>query len=496
MSESAIISTTFAANPIQRNFILSRAKADLFSSRRGEGKSTALVWSIFYHTLMNPGARWVLMRDTFESLQRTSLKSFFEWFKPGVHGNYHTTKKEWTWAEGVAKGTVLMLGLDEPKDAAALQSLELGGFAIDETAPAVATGGIDEMIFSLAMTSLRQPKMNWYAAKLAQNNSDTEHWSYRRFVSPGTEGYKLWQPTEPENLAHLPSSYYEDMRTELMAAGRPDLVRRFVSGEFGFQSQGRACTPQWSDRLHLATGLAPIKGRPLYLLWDFGHNPTCVVTQISPMGEWLFLDALVGDGIGVVELIENELQPLWMERYENGAHILNHIGDPAGSQRSQVTIMDTPVAAIKRNLGGTWRPGPVLVEQRLEPLRAVLTRTVQGRGLVQVDRERAKLVHWALRGGYHFPISRGGVVGGTPVKNIHSHPGDAIGYGAAILFPLRKLGVGAARSEPGRELGARPAFGRGPGPWGGSPGRPTPLPEGTERLAGVAEPGIAHIPRA
>lgn len=486
--------TVFNANPVQKAFITSRARADLFSSRRGEGKSAALCWSVFHHTRQNPGARWAVIRDTFENLQRSTMREFFSWFKPGVYGNYHATKKEWTWAEGVAEGTVIFLGMDEQKDAAALQSLELGGIAIDEAAPAVSSGGIDEMIFSLGMTSLRQPGMEWYAMKVAENNPDEQHWTYRRFVSPGTEGYVLWQPSTPENVGNLPTDYYANMRAELTAAGRPDLVRRFVDGEFGFQSQGKACTPQWSDRLHLATGLAPIKGRALHMLWDFGHNPTCVITQISPMGEWLFLDALVGDGIGVVELIENEVRPIWLDRYEGGAHVLHHIGDPAGSQRSQVSIMETPVAAIKKNLGGTWRPGPVAVDQRLEPLRAVLTRTVQGRGLVQVDRARAQKVWWALRGGYHFPVSRGGVTGGVPVKNMHSHPGDAVGYGAAILFPLRKLGI-SKEGSAAMEGGARPPFARGP--WGGSPGKPTQLPEVTaKRLEGLAQqPSSPHLPR-
>ena len=31
------------------------------------------------------------------------------------------------------------------------------------------------------------------------------------------------------------------------------------------------------------------------------------------------------------------------------------------------------------------------------------------------------------------------LVGDKPVKNPHSHPGDAMGYGAAVLFPLGRL---------------------------------------------------------
>ena len=76
----------FKPNPTQRNFICSQATADFFSTRVGEGKSTALNWAIFYHTKHNPGARWAMIRDTWENLRRTTLASFFEWFPPGVCG--------------------------------------------------------------------------------------------------------------------------------------------------------------------------------------------------------------------------------------------------------------------------------------------------------------------------------------------------------------------------------------------------------------------------
>ncbi len=271
----------FIPNPLQRKFIESRAKADLFSSRMGEGKSVGLAWSAFYHTRHNPGAEWALIRDTWENMQATTMKTFFEWFPPGVMGTFHATKKVFTWAEGIAQGEVQFLGMDDPQDASKLMSRQLAGFGIDEPAPAVGSAGVDELIFDIAMSRLRQSGMKWYAAKLAENNPDENHWTYRKFVDPGTDGYVVWQPTNPENSKNLPSSYYQDLRK--LWGHRPDLLRRFVDGEFGFQQLGKSVTPQWSDKLHLATGLIPIRGE-VYVLWDFGHNPTAIFTQRTPMG--------------------------------------------------------------------------------------------------------------------------------------------------------------------------------------------------------------------
>lgn len=429
--------TNFNPNPLQRGFILSRAKADLFSSRMGEGKSTALVWSILYHTRHNPGAHHCLIRDTWENLRATTLKSFFDWFPPGIYGTWHEGKKTFTWATGVAEGDVVFLGMDDATDSSKLMSRELAGFAMDEPSPGAGSGGIDEMIFDMAMSRLRQGGMQWYQAKLAENNPDESHWTYKKFIIEAEmNGYKLWQPLSPENMNNLPASYYEDLRK--LWAHRPDLIRRFVDGEFGFQALGKSVTPQWNDRLHLSYGLTAVRRQPLHLCWDFGLNPTCLVTQRTPLGHWNILEAMVGDGIGVAELIEDGVKPLLADRYGKDFPLM-HIGDPAGNEREQTSSQRTAVQYLLRELGGTWRNGPVRTAARVEPLRAALTRVVDGKGLIRVDRERAGAVWQALRGGWHYHVSRSGITSVEPLKNIHSHPGDALAYGAAILFPLGKF---------------------------------------------------------
>ncbi len=425
----------FNPNPVQKAFIESRAKADLFSSRMGEGKSTALAWSAFLHTRHNPGAKWALIRDTWENMQATTMRTFFDWFPPGVFGSFNQTKRMFTWANGVAQGEVVFLGMDDPADASKLMSRELAGFGIDEPAPAITSGGVDEMIFDIGLSRLRQPDMKYYGVKLAENNPDESHWTYRRFVEPGTDGFKLWQPNVPENVANLPEDYYGELRR--VWRHRPDLVRRFIEGQFGFQAIGRAVTPEWSDQIQLANGLTPVPKRELALLWDFGHNPTCIVTQMTPLGYWLILDSLVGVDAGVEELIADGVKPLLAERYQG--YTWRHIGDPAGMTGEQTSIHRSAVRCLMKELGGRWRSGPVRPSERIDPLRAALARVVGGRGMIQVDRQRAREVWGALRGGWHYNIARSGVIGTQPVKDMHSHPGDAIGYGAALLFPMGKL---------------------------------------------------------
>lgn len=444
---------------------------------------------MFYHTKHNPGATWLLIRDTWENLRRTTLQEFLFWFPDGVFGTWHKGDKEYVWdtARTGLKGRVVFMGVESDEDASKIASMPLAGFGIDEPSAAAGEGGgVSEFVFDTAFAQLRQPGMRWYAAKLAQNNPDESHWTYRRFWDPGTPatgveslraeqepGFRGWQTKEPENVANLPPGYYE--RMERTWAHRPDLLRRFVEGKHGYQQVGRPVTPEWSDELHLARRMEPVDNVPLHLLWDGGLNPTCIITQVTPMGDWYILEAHVGEEMGVYELIGDIIKPRLATGYRDLE--LRHIGDPAMTSREQSSAAVSAVKMIRKELGGQWRSGVTGME-RVDPLREVLRRTRQGRGIVRVDRDKAKAIWFALRGGWHHHVSRGGQAGGV-VKNIHSHPGDAISYGASILFPLGRLLDKTSRRAPAR----------GASYYDTAPGHVTP---GTS--LGMARPG-AKLPR-
>lgn len=436
----------FDANPTQLGFIESRAEADFFSCRMGEGKSAALCWAIFHHTKENPGARWALIRDTWTNLEATTLVEFFNWFPDGVAGRYHKSSKSWTWTiEGVT-GEIMFLGMDSDDDAQKLQSRPLAGIAIDEVAPGAQSGGVPEFIFDTAMTRLRQKGMRWYAAKLAANNPDEAHWTYKRFVEPGDagtplefellpeqeRGFHLWQTHRPENLANLPPSYYESMAHRLRK--RKDLVSRFAKGEFGFQQHGKPVTAEFNEKIHVVDAVEIVPGLPLRLLWDFGLNPTCLITQITPLGHWNFAHALVGEDVGVYELIVDEVAPLLERDFAN--YEIEHTGDPAGKQREQSSSKTNAVKIIQDLIPGRWRKAPSDWEARRDCAKEVLRKTRNGTGMVQIARAPALKLWHALRGGWHYRVSAAGIASSKPEKDVHSHPGDAFGYGCTVYYPL------------------------------------------------------------
>jgi hypothetical protein len=477
---SEVMKVQFTANPTQRKFIESRAEADLFDCRKGEGKSAGLCWACFYHTKHNPGATSLFIRDTWENLRRTTLQEFLRWFPDGIFGEWRKGDKEYIWntEKTGLKGKVIFMGVESDEDASKIASMPLAAVYIDEPSGAAGeSSGVSEFVFDTAFAQLRQPGMKWYSAKLAQNNPDESHWTYRRFWDPGTPatgkeellpqqvpGFVAWQTKSPENVENLPPGYYD--RMERTWAHRPDLLRRFVEGKHGYQQVGKPVTPEWSDDLHLARKMEPVKDVPLILLWDGGLNPTCIITQITPLGDWLILESFVGDEIGMYELIGDVIKPRLAMGYVG--YERSHIGDPALKNREQSSSIQSAAKVIKKELGGVFRKGVVGLE-RIDPLRAALRKVRQGRGIIRVDKDKAHHVWWALRGGWHRHVNRSGAAGDI-VKDKHSHPGDCMSYGASLLFPLgnlrgpQKVHVpktvpGYYNTAPGTSLGmARPGL--------------------------------------
>jgi predicted phage terminase large subunit-like protein len=109
------------------------------------GKSKAVMRYMLAHcrkyAAQFPGQtiRWVVVRDTYENVSGTNLKTLLELEPRGRWGRWNEQKKTFTVA--VPKGQfaeIKFFGLDDPDDIVKLQSLDLSGFVICEPA-----GGLD-----------------------------------------------------------------------------------------------------------------------------------------------------------------------------------------------------------------------------------------------------------------------------------------------------------------------------------------------------------------
>jgi hypothetical protein len=175
-------------------------------------------------------------------------------------------------------------------------------------------------------------------------------------------------------------------------------------------------------------------------LW--GGN--CVILQMTPSGNIHFLDCVMGVNMGMRQMIRTRLKKvLARPRYERCTK-WRDIGDPALNQRDQSDSDQRAAYVIEEELATTFEPGVSNWDTRREGLKEMFYRIVDGRPMVQInprvtEGEEFNRVLMAFSGGYQYPVNASGMVNRDgPLKNEHSHVGDAISHGMPLLlFPAK-----------------------------------------------------------
>ena len=422
---------------------------------RGEGKTSAGFIRMTHHAAVNPAESrpvpWAVCRDTWTNLERTTLRSLL-YPHPGSFESqlrpFLKVSDGGRLVEFPGFWTAMFFGVDTLDDLNKLQSLQLGGLWIEEPAPAAATdigGGLSEDVLKVGITSLRHP-CDYQTVQVTSNYPDEDHWSWRRFWMEKNENRATYRIPAGEN-PYLPKDYRANMRAAL--ADDPGLLQRLVLGEPGLVVQGAAVTPEYDGLKHKAlVELQPIEGVRGYRFYDGGHNPTCVVAQITPSNRFHVLETFLGEGIGMAQLLEEFVSPAMKGRY---AMIKDweDTGDPNLLSRDQGDIRRSPAWFIEEILGASFIPGPTRFETLTTGVKAALMKTVDGLPWIQISKSEFYLSK-GLRGGWHYRKSPTGMLSAKPLKNIFSHPCDAFAHGCCYLL---EMGEGGRKRKLNLSLG-------------------------------------------
>jgi hypothetical protein len=88
-------------------------------------------------------------------------------------------------------------------------------------------------------------------------------------------------------------------------------------------------------------------------------------------------------------------------------------------------------------LNTVFIPGESSWEARREAMREILTMMVDGEAAFVISKNDA-IMHRVLNGGWHYhKDSTGKVLNNKAVKDIYSHPGDALSHGLAMILRTR-----------------------------------------------------------
>ena len=449
--------------------------------------------------------RWIVLRDSFRSVEKTVLESWKQWFPKGYPGS--------TWAGGNDRPVTHILrfrgndgirvevitefaGLNENSVEVLMKGREYSGGWLNEF-DTHSPGAIEDMEqrvgrypradILLTVAELEQLSKDMgqtirsgqrMALVIGDMNAPTfDNHAYKTWVknihnTPGRRFYK--QPSgrsaDAENRFKLPADYYD----RVVANQEESFIRRMVDNEFGYSRSGKPVYEAFDRTRHVAAreiGFDP--NLELIIGVDISTNtlnPAAVFMQVKAPGRIVIIDELApGHGTGSARFAEALKQRI-EERYSEATKI-RIFCDPAsqyGGDREGGQLAAIDMVSIVLGL-------PVLIPangsnelgMRLDAVKAELRGHMEKDTHLLICPVRCPETLEGFDGKYRYkrrPESASTDYEDQPEKtHPHSDLHDGLQYG--VLGIRGRVGAlrGAAGTDPGKQKGS--------GGWGGSAGQ-------------------------
>lgn len=248
-------------------------------------------------------------------------------------------------------------------------------------------------------------------------------------IRPTEEGGE-WRPNPMaeniENLAGGYGYYYA------MLISDDESIRAYVEGAFSDIRKGKVVFPSFSKELHvIKQSSVPANGQPLYLSFDFGRTPVCLLAIATSGGRLIIVDEVMGEDMSIKTLWVESVKPVLNAKYRQ-SWIQGAWGDPAG--KSEAQSVDLSPYDVLLDLGVPIEdPGTNLIVPRLEAVYAMLTTLASDKKPMLQITDNCKYTIDALHQGYVYENvrGRGDVVKDIPTKsheNWVSDLADAVQY--------------------------------------------------------------------
>lgn len=431
---------SYTAPPTVARFMASNAKMRVIMGPVGSGKSVACSMEILRRASeQRPGrdgkrrTRFAVVRETVRQLADTTIKTFLDWFPPGICGNFMKTTKTYYLQLGDIECEVMFRALDDADDVANLNSLELTGAWFNECRdidPAI----VDAMSKRIGRyPSAKDGGPTWFGMWGDTNPPTMDTWWYYQMekidpkdgVSPNENGWDVFkQPSgrspEAENIENLPPGYYDTLgRSE-------EYIRVFIDGEYGLSLAGTPVYKYFRPDYHMAkTSLRPFTNgtRPVIVGMDLGLTPAAVCGQLDPRGRALIFAEAVSFDMGIQRFVRTMLKPMLYERFP-GAPVMV-VCDPAGIQRAQ-TDERSAVDIIKAEGLRVIPARTNNITARIAAVDDYLMRQADGEPAFLLDPSCNRLKA-AMMGGYRFH-PKNATIEKTGDAGKHSHVAEALQY--------------------------------------------------------------------
>lgn len=465
-----------------KRFADSNSFVDLVIGPYGSGKSTMCIQRIVSSACNMPRwdggqrtSRWAVVRNTSGELYSTTLQTWLTWF--GDLGDIRKRQKplltyehKFNDGHGIVNLDLIFIALDRPDDVRKIKSLELTGVYLNELSE------LPQNVLShfKGRVNGRFPSRSfcaepyWSGIIADTNPPDEDHWIFRDFETNITPSYNVFhQPSglvvddhgefvkdsegnyiqniHADNAKHLSSDYYPKL-AEKQSEG---FIKVYCGGKYGLVESGKRVYPEFNYDIHSVASIEAIQGDPLYLGFDFGLTPACVVVQISTRGQVRVLKEYVAEDMGIKTFAKNVVIPSLAIDFPY-CKVGGSEGDPSGAKGDEIMeelscIGELNSLGINTNAATTNDP-----DVRINSVRYFLNLMVDGRPSFIISREGCPILVKGFMSGYHFKrmmISGDERYQDKPNKNKYSHPHDALQY---ALMPLagRKPEPDKPRHDP------------------------------------------------
>ena len=449
---------SYAHVPTIREFAGSNARVRGLMGPFRSGKSSGCTVEIVRRAIaQRPGpdgirrTKWLVVRNTYNQLADTTIPTVHMWLPPQHFGrHYHTDHRYVVKGFEGAEFEILFRALDKPDHVANLLSLEVTGAWINEArevpwAIVDAIQGRIEQWPSRAMGGC-----SWAGLFMDTNPPDQDSDWFRFFEEkkhPEWFAKIFRQPSglspQAENIPNLTNPNYYNLLKE---GKKPEWIKVYIHGEYGFVVDGKPVYDEYSDQLHRRE-VDPVPGRPIIRSYDFGLTPACCFSQLLPDGRWLVFDEMLSKNMGFDQFSDDVLEHC--RRSFKGGVQFEDYADPAGNQRAQTD--KRTCYEIAETKGIEMQPSEQDPTLRMESVRKPL-RTLIGGEPQFILHPRCKNIRKGFLGGYN--MRRIQVAGperyaSRPDKGPLSHIMNALEYAAAQLFaPALTRGASSGNDWP------------------------------------------------
>lgn len=490
------------------SFFWDRSPVSIIQGPVGSGTSTACCFKMWKISLEQHAdsagvrrSRWIIVRNTYNDLKETTIKTWKFWFEEiaqGLFGELKMTNPpmhhiRWDAPDGtIVDAEFIFLALDQEEDVRKLLSLECTGVWFNEAQ--FTDKAIFDAAHGRAMQGRYPPKLvggpTWKGVICDLNAPPEGHWiPYMRGDVPLPEDWDEDQRAEyekpddweffvqppglievikerkvvgylentPENRADmgLDPSYAAENRkwltesyTNLIKGKSKSYIDTYVMNRVGFYRSGKPVFESFRPETHVAKEkIKPIPGLPLIVGLDFARNPAMVVIQVLRGAVYVLHEygAINQAATTYAPLFRKRLFkyfPEWMGKDGPG---IQFWGDPSGDSKGQGTDR-TPYQIFHSNgMSVVAAPGNNSLSLRLNAVQSALDKMVDGGPGLLVDPTCITLKSGFISG-YHYAKIKG--------KNAHHdepHKDTFADYHDALQYACLGAGLGFSALTPSGE---------------------------------------------